>query len=143
LSAANTYGVSSLEKQQTANTSSFARSAGHQGWVRIQPQYTDSSGNIRRKAETLVVMSTSITGNANVQISGTSNTTNGSVNVVGTNTKYTTELKVGDVINVGPGSSARVATLVNSTFLTVNTAFSSNTNTQNVFVGDSVWFPIQ
>jgi len=80
-SNANTYGVSLLEKQQMANNKSFSNSAAHMGWVKIIPQYTDSSGNIRRKAETLVVMSTPISGNANVQISGNSAVSNGNVTI--------------------------------------------------------------
>jgi hypothetical protein len=141
-SNANTYGVSILEKQQTANSSSFARSAAHQGWVRIQPQYTDSSGNIRRKAETLVVQSTSISGNANVAISGTVNVSSLSANVVGVNTKFTTELKIGDVINVGGGNVGKVLSVTNATFMTANANGSANGTGLTLYVGDSAWFPL-
>lgn len=69
---ANTvFGVSVTEQvvdvatQQTAaeNNRQIANTAAHAGWVKIGALYTDANGNVRRKNETLVAMST-ITGDA-------------------------------------------------------------------------------
>jgi hypothetical protein len=63
------YGVSSAEQivdvatQQTAaeNNRKIANTAAHAGWTKIGDIYTDANGNVRRKSEVLVAMST-ITG---------------------------------------------------------------------------------
>ena len=65
------FGVSTAEQvvdvtaQQDAvvNNRKIANTAAHAGWVRIGDIYTDANGNVRRKNETLVAMS-SITGDA-------------------------------------------------------------------------------
>ena len=63
------YGVSSAEHivdvatQQTAaeNNRQIANTAAHAGWTKLGDIYTDANGNVRRKSEVLVAMST-ITG---------------------------------------------------------------------------------
>ncbi len=134
LSNANTYGVSLLEMTQRANANSYNNSAAHMGWVRIQPQYTDSSGNIRRKAETLVVMSTPITGNANIALTGSANVTNGNVSItanitatlVAANTFALATANVQGLIAVNTaisiGNAAFIATAINSANVTLNVA---------------------
>ena len=65
------FGVSSAEQivdistQQTVaeNDRQIANTAAHAGWVKLGDIYTDASGNVRRKNETLVAMS-SISGDA-------------------------------------------------------------------------------
>lgn len=65
------FGVSTAEQttdvatQQTAaeNNRQIANTAAHAGWVKLGDIYTDGSGNVRRKNETLVAMS-SISGDA-------------------------------------------------------------------------------
>ena len=65
------FGVSSAEQlvdittQQTVaeNNRQIANTAAHAGWVKLGDIYTDASGNVRRKNETLVAMS-SISGDA-------------------------------------------------------------------------------
>ena len=69
--ATQVFGVSTAEQvvdvttQQdaTKNNRKIANTAAHAGWVRIGDIYTDANGNVRRKNETLVAMS-SITGDA-------------------------------------------------------------------------------
>jgi hypothetical protein len=66
-----TYGVASAEQiadqtlvaNDTVNNRQIANTAAHAGWVKIGDVYTDANGNVRRKTETLVAMST-ITGDA-------------------------------------------------------------------------------
>lgn len=68
---AQVFGVSSAEQivdvatQQTAieNNRQIANTAAHAGWVSLGDIYTDANGNVRRKNEVLVAMST-ITGDA-------------------------------------------------------------------------------
>ena len=65
------FGVSEAEQivdiatQQTVaeNNRQIANTAAHAGWVKLGDIYTDASGNVRRKNETLVAMS-SISGDA-------------------------------------------------------------------------------
>ena len=65
------FGVSTAEQvvdvttQQdtTKNNRKIANTAAHAGWVKLGDIYTDSNGNVRRKNETLVAMS-SIAGDA-------------------------------------------------------------------------------
>lgn len=62
---AQVFGVSEAEQlvdiatQQTAaeNNRQIANTAAHAGWVKIGDIYTDANGNVRRKNETLVAMS--------------------------------------------------------------------------------------
>lgn len=66
-----TYGVSTAEQvadqalvaNDAVNNRAIANTAAHAGWVKIGDIYTDANGNVRRKTETLVAMST-ITGDA-------------------------------------------------------------------------------
>lgn len=136
---ANVYGVDSVQAS-VANTANQKFHGAHQGWVKIIPEYTDSSGQVRRKSETLVVMGATITGNANITCSGNVAITNNSANLVGTSTRFTIELKVGDVINVN-NSIKVVSSILSSNLLTVNSAFSGNTSNLKVYVGDENWFP--
>lgn len=63
---AQVFGVSSAEQlvdianQQDAdvNNRQIANTAAHAGWVKLGTIYTDASGNVRRKNEVLVAMST-------------------------------------------------------------------------------------
>ncbi len=77
---ANVYSVN-VSQEVLANVSNQKFHGAHQGWVKIIPEYTDSSGQVRRKSETLVVMSTPITGAANTRISGTVNVSNGNISI--------------------------------------------------------------
>lgn len=120
---ANVYGVSNLERQQMANSASFANSAAHAGWVKIIPQYTDSSGNIRRKAETLVVMSTPISGNANVQLSGRAATVTGTLGVTGTLVAANSYVLFSG--NIAALLTANTQITVGNTALVVNSVVSS------------------
>jgi len=60
------YGVSTAEQSadqtkvfnDTINNRAIANTAAHAGWVKIGDIYTDANGNVRRKTETLVAMST-------------------------------------------------------------------------------------
>jgi len=66
-----TYGVAAAEQiadqalvaNDAVNNRGIANTAAHAGWVKIGDIYTDANGNVRRKTETLVAMST-ITGDA-------------------------------------------------------------------------------
>lgn len=68
---AQVFGVSEAEQivdiatQQTAaeNNRQIANTAAHAGWTKLGDIYTDANGNVRRKNETLVAMS-SISGDA-------------------------------------------------------------------------------
>ena len=68
---------------------------------------------------------------------GTVTTTTGSVDLVGTSTRFLEDLKIGDIISVGAsgpaGTQRVVASITNNNFLTVESAFSANTSTQEVF----------
>ena len=139
---ANTYGVSTLEMQQSANANSYSESTQHQGWVKIIPQYTDSSGQIRRKAETLVVIGATITGNSNVRVAGNVSVLNTSANVVGTNTRFTTELKVGDFVTIVGLGEKRVVSITNATFLTVNSNYAAVNANGFMYVSDKAFFPL-
>jgi hypothetical protein len=77
---ANCYGVN-IARTEVANVSNHVYFPAHQGWVQIQPEYTDTCGFKRHKCETLVVMNTQISGgNANIAISGAGSTANSLLN---------------------------------------------------------------
>lgn len=52
-------------QQSAENNREIANTAAHAGWVKVGDLYTDSSGNVRRKNECLVAMS-SIVGDSNL-----------------------------------------------------------------------------
>jgi hypothetical protein len=60
------YGVDTTEQSvdqakvadDTVNNRQIANTACHAGWVKLGDIYTDASGNVRRKSEVLVAMST-------------------------------------------------------------------------------------
>jgi hypothetical protein len=59
---------------------------------------------------------------------------NTSADVVGTSTRFTEELRIGDTIAVGPARITRVVSnIVNNTFLTVESAFSTTASGQEIF----------
>lgn len=65
---------------------------------------------------------------------GTVNIANSSADVVGTSTRFTEELRIGDNIAVGPARITRVVSnIVNNTFLTVESAFSTTATSQEIF----------
>lgn len=75
-------------------------------------------------------------------ITGTANTTSNSVNIIGKNTLFTTELIANTDVNI-PGSGThiiingqtkKVINIVNNTFLTVNSVFTNTLNTQKIFL---------
>ena len=65
---------------------------------------------------------------------GTVDIANTSSNVIGTSTRFLEELRIGDTIAVGPARITRVVSnIVNNTFLTVESAFSTTASTQEIF----------
>jgi hypothetical protein len=59
---------------------------------------------------------------------------NSSVDVVGTSTRFLEEVRIGDTIAVGPTRITRVVSnVVNNTFLTVESAFSTTASSQEIF----------
>lgn len=65
---------------------------------------------------------------------GTVAIANASSDVTGTSTRFTEELRIGDTIAVGPARITRVVSnIVNNTFLTVESAFSTTATTQEIF----------
>lgn len=140
---ANCYSVNNSQ-EEVANSANQIYQPGHSGWVEVLPVYTDTCGNQRHKCETLVVMSTPITGNLVVGLTGYFNYANGGNTLVGTaNSRVNFELKVGDVIIVGGGANttSKVISLVNANAVIVNTTFASNGTNQNVWATDLAWFP--
>jgi len=71
IDGSDVYGVSVAEQvadqalvyNDTVNNRGIANTAAHAGWIKLGDIYTDANGNVRRKSEVLVAMST-ITGDA-------------------------------------------------------------------------------
>jgi hypothetical protein len=90
--------------------------------------------------EKYVIATSQKTGGSQI-LNGTVEITNGSTDVVGTSTRFIEELKIGDTIAVGTSRIQRVVSnVVNNTFLTVESAFSSNASSQDAYklLGDTV-----
>jgi hypothetical protein len=90
--------------------------------------------------EKYVIATSPKTGGSQIR-NGTVEITNGSTDVVGTSTRFIEELKIGDTIAVGTSRIQRVVSnVVNNTFLTVESAFSSNESSQDAYklLGDTV-----
>ncbi len=84
------------------------------------------------KEEKYVVPSVQKTGGSEL-LSGTVAVST-STNVVGTSTRFTEDLKIGDTIAVGTARTERVvATIANNTFLTVESAFAGAASGQDIF----------
>ena len=67
-------------------------------------------------------------------LSGTVQVGNTTTNVIGTSTRFLEDLKIGDTIAVGASRIERVvSTIANNTFLTVESAFSANASSQDVY----------
>jgi hypothetical protein len=139
---ANTYGVSALEQVSANNLYKPA----HQGWVKVIPRYTDSSGQTRYKSETLVVMGDTITGNANNRISGSVNVSNGNVSISANITATTVAsntfalftanvegiISANDVITIG-ANPPRLVSAVSVANVTLNSAATLSVAGQKVF----------
>ena len=84
------------------------------------------------KEEKYVVPSVQKTGGSEL-LSGTVAVST-STNIVGTSTRFTEDLKIGDTIAVGTARTERVvATIANNTFLTVESAFAGAASGQDIF----------
>jgi hypothetical protein len=85
------------------------------------------------KEEKYVVPSVAKTGGSEL-LSGTVATSNVSTTVIGTSTRFTEDLKIGDTIAVGLARTEKVvATIANNTSLTVESVFSTLSSDENVF----------
>ena len=83
--------------------------------------------------EKYVIASSQKTGGSQI-LNGTVAITNGSTDVVGTSTRFIEELRIGDTIAVGTSRIERVVSnIVNNTFLTVESAFSSDASDQDAY----------
>jgi hypothetical protein len=83
--------------------------------------------------EKYVVPTNQKTGGA-VLINGTSSVTSGSKNVIGTSTRFFEDLRVSDTIQVGVDRITRVVdSIVNNTFLTVTSNFSTTSSNQEIY----------
>jgi hypothetical protein len=85
------------------------------------------------KEEKYIVPAGAKTGGSEL-LAGTVAVSNANVNVVGTSTRFTEDLKIGDTIAVGTSRTERVvATISNNTFLTVESAFSTVASSQDIY----------
>lgn len=85
------------------------------------------------KEEKYVVPSVAKTGGSEL-LAGTVAISNVSTTVIGTSTRFTEDLKIGDTIAVGTARTERVvSTIANNTSLTVESAFSTVASTQDIF----------
>lgn len=85
------------------------------------------------KDEKYVVPSVAKTGGSEL-LSGTVATSNVSTTVIGTSTRFTEDLKIGDTIAVGTARTERVvSTIANNTSLTVESVFSTVASSQDIF----------
>ena len=85
------------------------------------------------KEEKFVVPSVAKTGGSEL-LAGTVLTSNTSTTLIGTNTRFTEDLKIGDTIAVGTARTERVvSTIANNTSLTVESAFSTVASGQDIF----------
>jgi hypothetical protein len=83
--------------------------------------------------EKYVISTSQKTGGSQI-LNGTVEITNGSTDVVGTSTRFIEELRIGDTIAVGTSRIERVVSnIVNNTFLTVESAFSTNASSQDAY----------
>jgi hypothetical protein len=83
--------------------------------------------------EKYIISTVDKTGGNNI-LNGTVNIGTGSVNVVGTSTRFLEEVRIGDTIAVGASRIERVVDSVsNNTFLTVSSAFSTTATGQDVY----------
>jgi hypothetical protein len=85
------------------------------------------------KEEKFVVPSVAKTGGSEL-LAGTVAISNVSTTVIGTSTRFTEDLKIGDIIAVGTARTERVvSTIANNTSLTVESAFSTVASSQDIF----------
>jgi hypothetical protein len=85
------------------------------------------------KEEKYVVPSGVKTGGSEL-LAGTVATSNVSTTVIGTSTRFTEDLKIGDTIAVGTARTERVvSTIANNTSLTVESAYPTVASTQDIF----------
>lgn len=83
--------------------------------------------------EKYIIPTTSKTGGAEL-LNGTVFVSSANTNVEGTSTRFLQELKIGDTIGVGAARTERtITTIANNTFLTVDSAFPSNSSGQDVY----------
>ena len=67
-------------------------------------------------------------------LSGNVAVSNTTTNVTGTSTRFIEDLRIGDTIAVGTARTEKVvSTIVNNTFLTVESAFSTSNTGQDIF----------
>ena len=80
------------------------------------------------------IVPTSIKTGGSTQLSGTVEISSSTTNVVGTSTRFTEQLRIGDTLAVGTSRSQRiVSTISNNTFLTVESAFNTSASGQDAF----------
>jgi hypothetical protein len=85
------------------------------------------------KEEKFIVPSTAKTGGSEL-LAGTVAISNVSTTVTGTSTRFTEDLKIGDIIAVGTARTERVvSTIANNVSLTVESAFSTVASSQDIF----------
>ena len=67
-------------------------------------------------------------------MSGTVDTSNVSTTVIGTSTRFTEDLKIGDIIAVGTARTTKVVTTIaNNTSLTVDSVYGTVSSGQDIF----------
>ena len=89
--------------------------------------------NSKLYTEEKYIVPTSIKTGGSELLNGTVNIASSSV-VSGTSTRFIEELRIGDTIAVGASRIERVVSnIVNNTYLTVESAFSTTANTQDIF----------
>lgn len=90
--------------------------------------------NPKSYSEEKYIIPTSLKTGGSQLLSGNVAVSNTTTNVTGTNTRFIEDLRIGDTIAVGTARSEKVvSTIVNNTFLTVESAFSTSNTGQDVF----------
>ena len=90
--------------------------------------------NSNEYKEEKYIMPTTVKTGGSELLSGTVQVGNTTTNVIGTSTRFLEDLKIGDTIAVGASRIERVvSTIANNTFLTVESAFSANASSQDVY----------
>ena len=90
--------------------------------------------NSRIYSEEKYIVPTAIKTGGSTLLSGTVLISSSNTDVVGTSTRFIEDLRIGDTVAAGVARSQRVvSTIVNNTFLTVESAFSTSNNSQDIF----------
>lgn len=90
--------------------------------------------NPKSYSEEKYIIPTSLKTGGSQLLSGNVAVSNATTNVTGTSTRFIEDLRIGDTIAVGTARTEKVvSTIVNNTFLTVESAFSTSNTGQDIF----------